>query len=358
MSSSKKPRVLFYRDLRSLNSGSNGGNLKVRDAFDYFRESDLWNPKVCFSPETKWFPERPNLWTDLRDEGIPRLDPQPGDLLFFSGRDWLALPAAERRKPPVPVLNIAQPRHVRPEDGRREFLAHPALRIAKSAHGASILSEHGVNGPLVTIPDAIDLGALPQVPKQKDIDILILGLKQPTFGKQVYEGLSAWNEEMGLGLRLHLQLPPKLPTRNDFLELLARAKVVACIPLELERGGEGFYLPALEAMALQTLVVCPHSVGNLGHCIDGVNCIVPPFTPEGLIRGVKQMWEADSTWQQALRTAGRETAEAHDRPAEKRALLELADQAYDMWSSYPFSLPLPTDETTPQRRKWWQFFNR
>ena len=85
-----------------------------------------------------------------------------------------------------------------------------------------------------------------------------------------------------LGLTIEIQRLPKFATRQEFLQLLSRAKIAACIPLEEERGAEGFYLPALEAMALECLVVCPHSVGNIDHCLDGFNCIVPEFTVEGL----------------------------------------------------------------------------
>ena len=328
----------------------------MRDAFNYFAETSEWQAQVCFSKDTNWFPKSPNLWTDLKNEGITKLDPEPGDLLFLSGRDWEALPAEWQRQPPVPILNIAQPRHVRDSDGRQQFLANPAIRIAKSQHGADILKDFGVNGPLVTIPDAIDLEGLPPVPKMKDIDILVIGLKQPAFGQQVYDRLKAWNEAEGLGLSIHLQLPPKLPTREDFLSLLSRAKIVACIPLEAARGGEGFYLPALEAMALETLVVCPHATGNLGHCRDGENCIVPDFTVDGLVEGVRRMFGCGDVQKSAFLTAGKKTARAHDRKEEKAALLDLAARAYDMWSAYDFSLPLPPEKTPNKRKPWWRIF--
>lgn len=339
MSEGNKKRVLFFRRLRKRDAGTNGGNLKLRDCFNHFAASADWEPVVCFPDDTVWYEGVTNLWSDLRAVAIPELNPEPGDLLFFSGHDWTALPQALREQPPVPVLNIAQPRHVRKQDGRQQFLDYPAIRIAKSHHGARILRDYGVRGPLYTIPDTIDLAALPRVPQEKDIDVLVLGLKQPGFAREVGQRLEKWSERAALDLRIHVQLPPKLPTRRAFLELLARAKIVACVPLEAERGGEGFYLPALEAMALETLVVCPHSIGNVDHCLDGKNCIVPDFSPGAVAAGVQQMYGLSRDEQERLRRAGLKTARAHDLPIERAAILELADNAYDLWSNAELFLP-------------------
>lgn len=349
-------RVLFYRRLRQPDAGTNGGNLKLRDAYDHFADSADWEPEIYFAPDTVWRPESSNLWTDLRPTARPHFQPERADLLFFSGHDWLALPQRHRPAPPVPVLNIVQPRHVREHDKRRAFLQFPAIRIAKSETGAAILREHGVNGPLFVVPDGIDLAGLPPVPDGKDIDVLIPGLKQPELARQVHQQLTDWNEREGLGLNIYLQLPPKLATRRAFLELVARAKVIACIPLDLARGGEGFYLPALEAMALRTLVVCPHAVGNVDHCRDGENCLVPAFTMAGITEGVTRMLALTKAEKTEMRAAGERTAQAHDLVHERRALLDLADRAADIWSNKKLFLPsVPTKRRESGFRKfaWW-----
>ena len=46
---------------------------------------------------------------------------------------------------------------------------------------------------------------------------------------------------------------------------MARARVTVLVP----NPKEGFYLPALEAMALGTIVVCPDCVGNRSFCVAG-----------------------------------------------------------------------------------------
>ena len=343
MSEQQPKQVFFYRRLINPRAGSNGGNLKLRDCFNHVTKSKQWKPVIHFDPDTVWDDNPGNHWRDLRSESVAGVHPAPGDLLFFSGHDWQCLTPKQQRQPPVPIINIVQPRHTRASDKRRPFLRFPAIRIAKSEHGANILRQHGVNGPLFVIPDAIDLSLLPPVPQEKDIDILILGTKQPEFAKAVFQELKEWSAQQYPELNIQIQLPPMLPTRLDFLKLLARAKIVGCVPLEAGRGSEGFYLPALEAMALETLVVCPHAVGNLGHCIDGENCIVPTaFTVKEVVKSIQQMQSATTKdQQQYFRQNGLVTAQNHRIENERKATLDVLDKAYTLWQQKELFLPSP-----------------
>ncbi len=344
--SESKHRVLFYRRLLHANAGSNGGNLKLRDCFDHILFSQQYKPEIYFSEDTCWFDQVNHHWSSLKEQALKKWEILPGDILFFSGADWQALPEDLRRQPPVPVINIVQPRHTRSTDKRQAYLKYPAIRIAKSDTGAKILKTHGLNGPLYTIPDAIDLSLLPKVPQQKDIDVLILGLKQPEFAKAVHSLILDWAKVHCPDLKLHVQLPPKLPTRQAFLSLLSQAKIVACIPLDVERGAEGFYLPALEAMALECLVVCPHAIGNVDHCLDGINCIVPGFTPESVFQGVIKALALNQTQLSALLKNGLETANRHSIEQERQAILDLVHRAYDIWEQPLLFTPVDDQQNT------------
>ena len=61
--------------------------------------------------------------------------------------------------------------------------------------------------------------------------------------------------------------------RDEFLDAMRRARVTLFLPNE----EEGFYLPALEGMALGTIVVCPDCVGNRSFCLPGVNAFRPDY---------------------------------------------------------------------------------
>ena len=52
---------------------------------------------------------------------------------------------------------------------------------------------------------------------------------------------------------------------------MSRGRLVVLLPL----AEEGFYLPALEAMAMGCVVICPDCVGNRAFCVDEVTALVP-----------------------------------------------------------------------------------
>lgn len=330
-----KRRVLFYRHWDKPLGGTNGANLKLRDYYDHFTHSTIFQPFIFFSPKIVWNDHPGNYWRDLQDDALKRFRILPTDVLFFSGSDWEVLSRFSRRNPKVPVLNIVHPRHTRPGDIRNAYLKHPAIRIAKSDNGARILQEHGVNGPLVVIPDAIDIGQIEkcEVP-EKDIDILVVGLKQPRLAREIADRLHNWGENLDRKWKVYTQLPPKLPTRMEFIRLLKRSRLVICLPVSSSKGYEGFYLPPLEAMAAGCLVICPPAIGNLSHCIDGYNCLMPACTVDAITDCVSQMWQKGSIEKRRLINNGLEVARQHTLEKERESLLNLLHQADHLWSIY------------------------
>jgi len=326
-----KRRVLFHRSWTQYNGGTSGGQLKVRDAFEHIKASESFVPQVYFNPETVWFDNPGNYWLPYRSEGLSSWAIEPTDLLFFAGHDWKILPPAVAAAPPVPIINIAQPRHTRPEDPRHLFLQYPAIRIAKSSLGKKILEDFGVNGPVYLIPDAIDFSQLPAAPVASDLDVLIVGLKNPDLATRLYKKLQWKNRWQRKNWKIAVQLPPKLPTRADFLALVNRAKIVVFLPLDAAHGAEGFYLPALEAMAMSKLVICPFAVGNIDFCIPDKTCLQPEYNERALRKTVVSALGMDSAAQQQLIQAGKAIAANHDIKLEKERLLKLLEDADKIW---------------------------
>jgi len=203
-------------------------------------------------------------------------NPKNTDVLFLAGMDWLALTENQRLNPPVPVINFIQ--HVRHADKQcplYEFLKYPALRICVSQEVTDAIKNTGiVNGSVVTNTNGIDLTELPTLVK-KDIPLLIAGLKNPVLANEISERL--------MGMNIPCRVVSQYLPRKDYLSLLARAEVALFLPNETE----GFYLPALEAMYLKTLVICPDCIGNGGFCIDGETCFKPKYNVEEIIKAIK-----------------------------------------------------------------------
>ncbi len=70
---------------------------------------------------------------------------------------------------------------------------------------------------------------------------------------------------------------------------------------------EGFCLPALEAMAAGTAVVCTDAHGNRDFCVDGVNCLMPEPTVAAVSEAITRLL-TDAALRERLTEAGLRTA--------------------------------------------------
>ena len=314
-----KKTVLFFRDFRRFT----GGDLKVWDYFNHVRASPRHEALVRFTEDSTWGPDNP--WNAAREHVVrfgQRVEP---DVLFVSGVDWRLIERADRPESPIPVVNLVQHvLHASPEDklGRYRFLPHKAIRICVSPEITEALEQTGrVRGPMFTIPDAVDLEVLARFARSEppDLDLLVVCNKQPELGHDVLARL-------GDAGRTHV-----VDVRSPYaevLELIGRAAVTVFVP----NPKEGFYLPALEGMALRTIVVCPDCVGNRSFCLDGVNCFRPAYAADAIAAAARTALSRRDELGQMLDSAT-ETAREHDLLGERRAFLEVLDRVDELWAS-------------------------
>jgi hypothetical protein len=255
-------KLLFHRDYR----GFTGGHLKVWDFFQHTKLSGVFEPVMYMSPDS--VRDDSNPWVASGEKICKEWNPQGADALFLAGMDWRAVP----ENYDGPVINLIQSvRHASPDDPRNAYLGRTATRICVSKEVAdAILSTGLVNGPVKTIPAGLDIESFPKISDHRDFPVLIAGLKKPALAKSLSEFLTHRGIQSVCLTRL-------LP-RAEFLKMLGRARVTVFLP----QITEGFYLPALEGMAMGTLVICPDCVGNRGFCRNGINCLQPSYNIESL----------------------------------------------------------------------------
>lgn len=212
------------------------------------------------------------------------------------------------------MVNLIQGvRHSKAGGALRSYLSRPAVRICVSNEvAASILATGEVNGPVHVIPNGIELERIPCA-EQRDIEVLIAGAKNPSWAKALHERLGA----EGLACRL---LTGKIP-RAEFLNLLSRSAVAITLPLQQE----GFFLPALEAMAAGAVVVCPDCVGNRSFCHDGLNCFFTPYDIEALVQTTLHATRIEPSQRAKILLAAKTEAQQHSLEAERTAFLRILD---------------------------------
>lgn len=311
--------VLFHRNFQ----GFTGGHLKVWHYFDHVEDAEGWRARAYFSPESKW--DDSNPWLGRRAEVLCPWEPDQADALFLGGFDWRMIPAGERDHYRKPIINLIQ--HVQHGDLAHplsEFLPHRAIRICVSAEVRdAILATGRVNGPTFVIPNGIDVGDLRRSGAWS-VDWLVCGLKDgaSAMAKRVAKRLEAagdWGR---------VKTSTKLVPRAEFLTALAAARRVVLLP----RATEGFYLPALEAMALGCLVICPDCVGNRSFCRDGFNALVPAGHDEASVfAALRRARELEAGQEAEVVANGRATAAEHSLERERRAFHELLASVLALW---------------------------
>ena len=238
--------------------------------------------------------------------------------------DWLFLRQNRREKSEVPIINLVQGvRHADASQELRAFLHYRAVRICVSHEVADAIRNTGaVNGPVFTIPECIDLSSIQNIAgKEKKIDILVNAVKHHELGMEIGKLL------VGEGIRalVHMQQIP----RPAFLELVAQAKIVVCLPLE----SEGFYLPALEAMAAGCIVICPDCIGNRSFCHAGVNCFMPAFNAVEIVHVVRKIQAMPETDILLMQNHALQTAAQRNLIDERMKFLEILENVDEIWRS-------------------------
>ena len=282
-------RVYFHRDYH----GFTGGHLKVWDYFSHVDAAEGYRAEIYFTPLSIWAEHNP--WFLSGGRILSEWRPYLGDIVFLAGFDRESITVSERDHFPRPIINLVQGlSHSDPQDAKFGYVGHRAIRICCSPETADALRATGrANGPIFTVPNGIDTRLLP-VPAPRAarrFDLLIVGLKAPLLAGELAGALNLQYPSMRL-----LILTEPLP-RSAFLEALGAARTALLLP----QPKEGFYLPALEAMMLRTIVVCPDVGGNRSFCRDGATAIVPSqYDLSALLAAVKRAIAHDGPAREAL----------------------------------------------------------
>ncbi|HWT06459.1 MAG TPA: glycosyltransferase, partial [Xanthomonadales bacterium] len=113
--------------------------------------------------------------------------------------------------------------------------------------------------------------------------------------------------------------------RAEFARLLRAADVFVGLPL----AAEGFYRPALEAMACGCTVVCADALGNRAFCADGETCSQPAHGDAGEHAEAVLRLLADDDLRTRLRRAGLARAAQFDLARERAGVHAVFDTVFE-----------------------------
>lgn len=306
-------RVWFHR---SRSGPLTGGDVKHSHYFGHVLRMPGFEPRITFSGEPSdgsLARDRRWLWS-ARDAAAPKWRPEPRDLLFIAGTDWRYLAERGLEALPNPRINLIQGvRHADTASDLYAYLSKKAVRICVSPEVADAVSATGrIKGPVLTIPNGVDLSPFdpaedgsPAGYERRRQPLAIIGYKRPDLAWSLAERLDAESIP-------HLLLVKPLD-RRAFLALLAETRVAVCLP----HSTEGFYLPALEAMASGALVVTLDCVGNRGFCHHDRNCLIAEPRADSLLDMTKRALARSGPERGPLHRHARDTVLGHSLEAER-----------------------------------------
>lgn len=311
--------VLFHRNFRRFQ----GGHLKVFHYFEHVRSSPFHQARIRFSPDSIW--DASNPWSQLPEAVIGPDDEVNAKVLFLAGMDWQLLAPERRAGSEVPIINLIQGfSDTRSTAPLHQFISHRAIRICVSVEIQQALeATRAIEGPIFTVPIGLDLERLPPArsAEERDIDCIVLAVKDPALGRSIAQRLRAERQRVLLVDRpLH---------RGELLKAIARARVTVHLPA----SREGAYLPALESMALGALVICPDCVGNRSFCRDGVTCLMPRRSRRALVRSALEALKESPGALVPMLSAAREQSAAHSLDREQAGFLEILEGADELWTA-------------------------
>ncbi|HLL51217.1 MAG TPA: glycosyltransferase [Thermomicrobiales bacterium] len=309
--------VLFHRKYRRFH----GGHLKVWHYFNHVLATPGFDARVHFDVNSSW--DSSNPLVQAPDRVIEAIDGLTPDALFVAGRDWHRLDELGLLDRGIPVLNFIQHvRHAQDWSIQSDYLDRKAIRLCVSPEVAAAVEEAGSRGTTLVIPNGMDVPVIGagEEPTRR-VDLLIAGLKQPVLAARVAEYVS----ETGRAIDVLTEQVP----RERFLESIRRARVTLFLPNE----EEGFYLPALEGMALGTIVVCPDCVGNRSFCLPGVNAFRPAFQFDDVVRDVESALALTEPAATSLRTRATEMARRHSLDAERERFGQVLANLDSLWAT-------------------------
>ena len=312
-------KILFFRDFKIFS----GGHLKVWHYFNHANSDPAWKACIYFTPSSTW--NETNPWKELQENPLKSIHGINPNALFIAGLDWEILDQlSPNLNDSLPIINFIQHvRHAHPQDPRYRFLKRKAIRICVSPEvQEAILSTHQVNGPCFTIPNGLDFKQLPlPIPSEKkDISLCIAALKQVPLGIKLKQKLEKKINSIEL---LTQQL-----NREKFLDYLNRSQITLFLPT----FKEGFYLPALEGMKLQTLVICPDCVGNRSFCHNTENCFSPPYEEDAIRKSIFEAQSLTIHQKNKILSHASITASHYDLAKERKEFLTILNQSVQLWS--------------------------
>lgn len=313
--------VLFYQHF-GLKNVVRGAHHKTFDFYHHIKNFKGYQPQIYFDDESIWEPNIP--WYSLFNS-MPTLkrDQTNPDILFLnSGKDWIKYSKHKDIPEHIPIISpVNNFRAVNPNHKSFQFLTRKAIRLCPSQELYEAVKNHPLtNGPTIYLPNGV--GIDPNAKKlitRKDIDILLVGNKNPLMAHELLSKLKHCNAQV--------EIIDKWISKTDFQKLLARSKISVHLPKVVEEH----YIPGVEALMLDSLLIIPDCVGNRSYSKHLETCYLTEYSVESMIKAIQYMYDISSANKNNILTNAKKASTVFEMKHESKVLKKILKMTSKIW---------------------------
>lgn len=313
--------VLFYQHF-GLRNVVRGAHHKTFDFFHHIKSFSNYKPEIFFAEDSIWEPNIP--WYSLFDS-MPTLKKNfdhPDILFLNSGKDWIKYSAKRDIPEHIPIVSpVNNFRAVNPNHKSFKFLTRKAIRLCPSQELYEAVKNHpNTNGPTIYLPNGVGIKSTARkLLQSKNIDILLVGNKNPIMAHEILNRLNYPNAK--------IEIIDRWISKTDFQNLLARSKISVHLPKIVEEH----YIPGVEAMMLNSLVIIPDCVGNRSYSKHEDTCYVADYNTDAMTTSIDYVFNMSKEDKLKLITNAKEHSFMFEIEHEAKELEKVLNMTEQIW---------------------------
>ncbi len=317
-------KVLFYQHF-GKKGVVRGAHHKTFDFYHHIKAFTDYEPHIFFDKDSLWDVDIP--WFHLFDSmpTLNQLDFEPDILFLNSGKDWIKYTKNRSIPDDVPIVSpVNNFRAVKPGHKSFDFLLTKAIRLCPSQELYEATVNHpNTNGKTIYLPNGVGItDEAEKLQSNKKFDLLIVGNKNPSLAQEINQQIKHLN--------LAVEVIDGWISKETFQNKLAESRISMHLPKMVEEH----YIPGVEAMMLDSLVIIPDCVGNRSYSQHMETCFVTTYDLSGMLEALNQVLAMDEITRAKLRSNAAEHAKMFRLEHESKTLLEVLNSTASMWQTH------------------------
>lgn len=272
-----KKKILFYQHF-GKKGVVRGAHHKTFDFFHHIKSFVDFEPYIFFDEDSIWDADIPWFHLYKTMPTLKDLNFEPDILFLNSGKDWIRYSQNRKIEPQTPIVSpVNNFRATKPGHPSFNFLGRKAIRLCPSPELYEAVKNHpNTVGETVYMPNGVGISDKALTFKNhKTIDVLIVGNKNPSLANQLVNEIKDQN--------LKVEVIDGWISKKDFQIKLAQSKISIHLPKQVEEH----YIPGIEAMMLNSLVIIPDCIGNRSYSINQKTCVMASYDLAGFLTALQ-----------------------------------------------------------------------